>query len=134
MTSTIEAMAPDTVIDLYHRARLVSQLADRALKAIKARTEKEGEITGSTSRLYLATEGRRELDPKKAWSVLDGIGFTEDDFAACIKMPITKVEKRVGELAGKGNGAAAKRQLAAKLELAGAIEINEVFKLEERRI
>ena len=80
------------------------------------------------------TTRRRELDPQKAWGVLDGIGFTESDFAAVIKMPISKVEKRVGEMAGRGNGAAAKRDLAAKLELAGAITINEVQKLEERRV
>jgi hypothetical protein len=49
-------------------------------------------------------------------------------------MSITKVEKRVAELAGKGNGAAAKRDLSQRLELAGAVELREIYKLEERRV
>lgn len=132
--SQVGKLEPDACIDLYHKARLVSQIADKSLKAIKARAEKQGEIVGKETKLYLDSEGRRELDPEKAWGVLSDLGFQESDFAAVIKMPISKVEKRVAELAGKGNGAAAKRELAKKLELAGAIEINEIYKLEERRI
>lgn len=132
--SQVLTLDPNACIELYHKARYVSQIADKALKAIKGRAEKQGEIVGKESKLYIETEGRRELDPQKAWGVLDAHGFTEADFAACIKMPISKVEKRVAELAGKGAGAAAKRDIAQKLELVGAIEIKEVTKLEERRI
>lgn len=134
MTETVDTMTPDDAISLYNKARIVARLSERALKAIKARTEKETEIVGTESKLYIATEGRREIDPKKAWPILEGMGFTDDDFAACIKMPVTKLEKRVGDLAEKGKAAAAKRDLTQKLELAGAIDITEVFKLEERRI
>lgn len=132
--SQVLTLDPNACIELYHKARYVSQIADKALKAIKGRAERQGEIIGKESKLYIETEGRRELDPQKAWGVLDAHGFTESDFAAVIKMPISKVEKRVGEMAGKGAGAAAKRDIAQKLELAGAIEIKEVTKLEERRI
>lgn len=129
-----DMMPADSVIEIYHKARLVSQIADKVLAAVKSRTEKEGEIVGKETKLYIETEGRRELNPEKTWGVLSEIGFTDSDFASVIKMPVSKVEKRVAEMAGKGNGAAAKRALASKLELAGAIEINEVFRLEERRI
>lgn len=132
--SQVMRLEPDACVDLYHKARLVSQIAEKALKSIKARAEQQGEIVGSESKLYLDSEGRREIDPEKAWGVLSDLGFQDSDFAKVIKMPISKIEKRVVELAGKGNGAAAKRELAQKLELAGAIEIREVFKLEERRI
>lgn len=132
--SSVLAMPPDDMIDLYHRARLVSQIAEKALKAIKARVDKQGEVVGTETKLYLDMEPRRELDVQKAWEVLDGLGFTDKDFAAVVKIPVGRVEKRVAELAGKGNGAAAKRDLAQRLELAGAININEVYKLEERRV
>lgn len=132
--SSVLAMPPDDMIDLYHRARLVSQIAEKALKAIKARVDKQGEVVGTETKLYIDMEPRRELDVQKAWEVLDGLGFTDKDFAMVVKMPVGRVEKRVAELAGKGNGAAAKRDLAQKLELAGAININEVYKLEERRV
>lgn len=134
ISSSVMTMPADDMIQLYHRARLVSQIAEKALKAIKARVDKQGEVVGSETKLYLDVEPRRELDVQKTWAVLDEIGFTEEDFAAVVKMPVGKVEERVAELAGKGNGAAAKRDLAQKLELAGAITINEVLKLEERRI
>jgi hypothetical protein len=132
--SQIQTADPEKVIDLYHKARLVSQIAEKALKAIKERADKEGEIVGKESRLFISSEARRELDPKKTWGVLDEAGFTEEDFASVIKMSITKVEKRVAELAGKGNGAAAKRDLSQRLELAGAVELREIYKLEERRV
>ena len=132
--SQVLTLEPDACVDLYHKARLVAQIADKALKAIKGRAEKQGEIIGKESKLYLDSEGRREIDPEKAWGVLSDLGFQDADFAQVIKMPISKVEKRVAELAGKGNGTAAKRDLNQKLELAGAVEIREVFKLEERRI
>jgi hypothetical protein len=132
--SQIQTADPEKVIDLYHKARLVSQIAEKALKAIKERADKEGEIVGKESRLFISSEARRELDPKKTWGVLDEVGFAEEDFASVIKMSITKVEKRVAELAGKGNGAAAKRDLSQRLELAGAVELREIYKLEERRV
>ena len=131
--SQVLTLEPDKFIELYHKARFVSQIAEKVLKTVKKQVDAKGEVVGSETKLYLDSETRRELVPEKAWPVLEEIGFTEEDFAAVIKMPIGKVEKRVAELAGKGNGAAAKRALAAKLELAGAIEINETYKLEERR-
>ncbi len=129
----VMAMEPDPMIALYHKARLVKANRGQCTGRGQRMRQNVVRLFGTETRLYLDSEDRRELDVQKTWTVLDGLGFTDEDFAAVVKMPISKVEKRVAELAGKGNGAAAKRDLAQKLELAGAITINEVWKLEERR-
>lgn len=131
--AAIAAMPPDAAIELNRRASLVKNLATRAHDALKSYVQANGDIDGTDARLTLSVEPRRKVDPEKAWPVLEQMGFGDEDFASCIAMSITKLGSRVAEHAGKGQGAAAKRTLAEKLELAGAIEINEIVKLVEKR-
>ena len=131
--AVVTALTDSDCVELYQRARIVSQIANKALEAIKERASKQGEIVGAESKIYLDCEKPRELDPEKAWGVLSMNGFDDSDFAKCIKMSISKVEKRCAEKAPKGKGAAAKRDIAQKLELAGAITLGERYVLTERR-
>jgi len=132
VAATLAKMEPNSVIELYRKAKVVAGISDKVLTAIKAQAS-EMPIDDGETVLRVVTEGRRELDPEKAWPVLENAGFGDADFAACMRLSISKVEKRVAENAGKGAGAAAKRALAQKLELAGAIELNEIHKLEIKR-
>jgi len=130
---TIAKMDALAVVDLYQRAKVVERLSDKVLKAIRERVISEGEIDSGATRLTIDTENHRELDTLKAWPVLEDEGFTDEDFAAVIKIQPSKLDKHVAKRAGKGAGAAANRSLKDKLELAGAIEYNEVKKLEAKR-
>jgi len=104
-------------------------------RAIKAHVMAGNEVEAADgSRLSLELENRRSLDPMKAWPVLeDSAGFTSQDFAACIDMRISRVEKVLAQKAGRGRGASAVRTLGAALEAAGAIETTEVQKLAIKR-
>lgn len=130
----IDAMAPGEVIDVYRKAKLVARVAEKAIAAIKARALKAEIVdrTGGTS-LTIKTEQRREIVVANAWPVLESLGFNDEDFAACVKLRMSRLEKRVAENAGNGAGEAARRSLRKKLELAGAIELREIQTLIERR-
>lgn len=126
-------MKPADIVELHRKAALVSSYADRVLAAVKAHVEASGPVIGDGIVLQIAEENRRELDPLKAWPVLEAAGFDDADFANVVKLSISKVEKRVAQKADKGKGAAAVRELSAALAKAEAVEINQVKKLAVRR-
>lgn len=129
----LSLMAPGEIIELNRKAELVEKYADRVRKAIKAHVIATGDIVANGVRLTIETEERRGLDALKAWPVLEGVGFADNDFAECMDLRVSRVEKRVATKAGRGNGASAVRDLAAKLEAAQAVEVTEVKKLREKR-
>lgn len=126
-------MTPAEIISLERRAKMVEDYAGRVRKAIKAHVEAHGDLVGPESRLTIAVESRRKLDTAAAWPVLEAAGFADADFAACVDVPISRVEKRIAEKAGRGKGAAAVRALGEQLDAAGAVRVQEVKKLVERR-
>jgi len=131
---TIATWTNEAKIDLVEKARVASKLIDRVLDALKADVIRNGgEISDGRRRLTIVTEPRRHLDPIKAFPVLQDAGFSDDDMAACIEMTASKAENVVAERAPKGKAAAEKRQLTAKLEAAGAIQVREIQKMVQRR-
>lgn len=126
-------MKPADIVELHRKADLVANYADRVLKAVKAHVEAHGPVTANGVVLSIATEDRRELDPLKAWPLLEQLNFTDEDFASCVKLSISKVEKTVAQKAGKGKGAAAVRVLGLALKDAEAVVINQVKKLVAKR-
>lgn len=133
--SELAIMAPERIIDLYEKAALIESYAERVRRAIKRYVQDGNEVeTADGSRLELKTENRRSLEPLKAWPVLeDTAAFTSQDFAACIDMRISRVEKVLASKSPRGQGAAAVRKLSAALEAAGAIETTEVQTLAVKR-
>jgi hypothetical protein len=129
----LSLMAPTEIIDLNRKAELVEKYADRVRKAIKAHVLEHGDIVADGVRLTIETEERRGLDAMKAWPVLEAEGFQDNDFAECMDLRVSRVEKRIAMKAGRGNGASAIRALAQKLESAKAVEVTEVKKLREKR-
>jgi hypothetical protein len=126
-------MAPADIVELHRKAALVSGYADRVLAAVKAHVDANGPIVADGIVLQITEENRRELDPLKTWPVLEATGFTDEDFANVVKLSVSKIEKRVAQNAGRGQGAAAVRELKAALEAAEAVQINQVKKLAVRR-
>ncbi len=134
----IELMSPAEVVSLYEKASLVENFAGRVRDAIKAHVVKAGDVVVKTgdvvvNRLTLEREARREIDPEKAWPVLENAGFTDADFARSMTLRISKIQDIVAERAGRGKGAAAKRKIEAELDEAGAISIREIQKLRLKR-
>ena len=117
----LSTMEPARILALHERASSIARVADRVKDAIKAEGQARGPIDDGTHRLEIATSEKRELDPAAAWAVLESEGFTDDDFAAVVKLPVGAVEDRVAKKAGRGKGAGAVRALADKLEAAGAV-------------
>jgi len=104
--SELAIMEAAQIIDLYEKSR-----AGRVLRR-PGETRDQGACDGwpTKSRPRTAagyhsnsrTAGRST--PWKAWPVLeDSAGFTSQDFAACIDMRISRVEKVLAQKAGRGS-------------------------------
>lgn len=133
VATAIAAMPADQVVTLYKKAAAVEKCAERVRSAVKARVEAEGSIVSDEGVLSIETERRRELDAMATWPILEEAGFQDEDFAACIDLRVSKLEKRVVQRAGRGKGAAAVRALNEKLTAAGAVSTTEVQKLVVKR-
>lgn len=135
LEASLATMPAEQIIALTRKAKTVARYGAAVLDAVKAAVLDGKAIEANGVELTVESEVRRELDTKKAWGVLDEhFGFTDEDFGEVVKMRVSAIEKRVAKNAGKGNGAAAVRDLKNRLELAGAVEFNEIFKLVERRV
>jgi len=128
-----EAIVPAAMIGMARRAKMVKKAAEDALAIIKAYVEKHGAIEGEGVALVITETPTRKLDVAKAWPVLEDSGFVDEDFTDAVTLSVTKVEKRIAQKAGKGNGAAAVRMLGQQLEAAGAVILGSKRTLEEVR-
>lgn len=119
-------------IALYKKARDISRLAYQVIDEVKALVETTGAIEGIGVRLEMVEEQRRKLLPGLAWPVLQRL-LTDEGLEQAVSVSITKAEDAVAKGAPRGQGAARKRELAAELEAAGAVQVDVAKKLTERR-
>lgn len=126
-------LSPADLVMLHQRADLVSKYAEAVKGTIKRHVESNGEISDGQISLSITTEIRRELDPLRAWAVLEEAGFGDEDFAQCVTLGVSKVEKIVAKKAARGRGAAKVRELQAQLKEANAVGTREVRKLQAKR-
>lgn len=129
----LASMTADEIARLLEKADSVAVYCERVREQIKGYVARNGEVVSPGIRLSIETQERRELDPLKAWSVLESFGFSDEDFAEAMKLGVSQVEKIVAKKAGRGKGAAAVRDLKEKLEAAGAVSRNEIGKLTVKR-
>ena len=54
-------------------------------------------------------------------------GITEDEFDGCVSLPITKVEEKIKQKAGKGKGAGAVRDFQHDLEESGLVSVSDGY-------
>lgn len=130
----IALMPGQQLIELRRKAKMVSDIAETTLDAIRNRVLKEGEIFGADAILTLDSRPKHELDPAKTWPILEALGFEPEDYAKVTTIRKSKVEEIVKERAGRGNGAAAIRKLKEQLEHAGALQTESVLMVRERRL
>jgi hypothetical protein len=131
----LDLMQPDELINTLQVARRVSRYAAACVKAIKDHVQLNGPVLGSERELAIVEEPRRSLDPLAAFPVLrEELGFKDEDLAASMKLRLGIIEQIVAKRAGRGKGAAAKRDLQARLEKAGAISTTITEELTTRRL
>jgi hypothetical protein len=131
---TLAELTPAEQVDLYHRAKDVAALAERVIEEMRdlvASKGREGLVAGGV-RLEVVAENRRALVPQLAWPILRKY-LTEDALAAATTVHITKAEDGAAENKPRGEGAAARRALAAELDAAGAVRVSTSRRLTERR-
>jgi hypothetical protein len=121
------------MLSMHRRAKTVKKVAEDVLAMIKAHVEAHGELVDDGAVLGITETQTRELDVAKSWPILERTGFGDDDFASAIKLSVTKVEKRIAQKAGRGNGKAAIAALGEELEAAGAVTYDVKRTLEEKR-
>jgi hypothetical protein len=126
-------MTPSEIVDVFDKADFVIGFAERVRAAVKSHVERTGDVVASGKRLTVVTETRREVDPLLAWPVLENAGFGDTDFAAAMTLSASKIEKRIAEKAGRGNGAVAVRAIKQALEDAHAVGSREIKKLQAKR-
>jgi hypothetical protein len=129
----LSAMAPDGIIDLLAKSKLVAQYADRVKEAIRYHVAQVGLVEGSSKKLLMVEENRRHLDPLKAWPVLESFGFGDEEFAGCVKISASEVDSIMAKKAGRGNGSKSVAALKEKLTSVDALRTYSIKKLVEKR-
>lgn len=131
--NALAAMPADEIVSLLAKADLVVKYAERVRSAIRAHVMKHGEVTGSEKKLVLQQEERRGLETVSAFQILEQRGFEDPEWSEVIDISLAKAERIAAQKAGKGNGAAAVRELRVALDEAGAIKVSTITKLVVRR-
>lgn len=129
----ISQLPPARIVELHSQAKQIETMAKRVKDAIREHVLTSGDVSDGSHVLTMETEARRELVPANAWPVLEGSGFTDEDFSESMKLSISKVEGIVAKKAGRGNGKKAIEELRDRLAKADALSINETKKLTVKR-
>lgn len=131
----LSAMTPPEVVKLYRIAKLVTKIAESAVSSIRLHVIQSGpQDSGEGTTLDVVEEsGGRDIDVAKAWEAIQKRLPEADAMAAVLRVSATALDEAVAKAAGRGNGAAAKRELAAELAAAGAVTMKKIQKLTEKR-
>lgn len=135
MPESIDAMAPDQVLQVVEKARMVSRAADAVLDAVKARVLAHGDVVGESGRLTTEASTRRTVDARKAWPVLESaLDISEPErFFAAVTVSWKDVADLARSLAGRGEKKAAVEALEKALADAGALTSTTSHRLVTRR-
>lgn len=132
----LSAMTGPEVVKLYRIAKLVTKIAESAVSSIRLHVIQNGpQDSGEGTYLQVVEEnGGREIDVSKAWAVIQKRLPDAEQMAAVLRISATALDDAVAKAAGRGNGAAAKRELADELAAAGAVTMKQrIQKLTEKR-
>lgn len=131
----LERFAPDEVVKLYRLSKLVAKAAESMVSSIRLHVIQNGpQESEDGTELKIAEEnGGRDIDVAKAWDIIQQRLPDAEAMCSVLKVSATALDDAVAKAAGRGNGAEAKRALAADLEAANAIAIRKIQKLKEAR-
>jgi hypothetical protein len=130
----LATMQPAQVVQLHRRAKMVAKFCESMETAVRLRVEQAGGVLpdGAGSELRFVDVAKRDVDALKAWPVLQA-RLGDEEIASCVKIRIGRIEDTIATKAGKGKGAAAKRDLTAALEAAEANTQNPSRQLRDMR-
>lgn len=133
-TVDLATMPSHDLAALYRRLLPLASQIESLKEAIKAEGKTRGGIDDGAGRVlhYKENKGPREVDALKAWPALTE-RLTDEELAPCLKVRIGDVEAAIATKAGKGKGAAAKRDLEEALKAAGAIKQEPQFRWTDER-
>jgi hypothetical protein len=135
-THDVQAMDAPTFCGYFRTLKTLEALVKEAREHARIEVERRGgsveDGAGSVIH-FIETNAAREVDFLKAKPIIDGL-LSPEDSAEAIMVSAKKLEDIVAAKAGRGNGAGAKRELAAALTAAGAINQPKTRKLIEERI
>lgn len=115
-------MTPDVVAALWDQSRALKKALEAYDKAVDALVDLTGDLPLPDGRKIIHTESSRDtIDARKAWATMKASGMTQDDINAVLTISKTKLLDAVGRLAPRGQKAAAKGDMMAALDVAGAI-------------
>lgn len=130
----LSMIPPAEIIRLHRRAKMVAKFCESLETAVRLRVEQAGGVLpdGAGSELRFVDVAKREVDALKAWPILQQ-RLDDEEIAGCVKIRIGRIEDAVATKAGRGKGAAAKRDLTAALEAAEAITVSPTRQLRDMR-
>lgn len=121
---------PDaTLVALKRKTKSLVALLDSFDSVLRATVKRRGEVDGGDGWVLRFVDiDQREIDALAAWPALQS-RLSDEEIAAGVSLSIGRLEDVIAKKAGKGKGAAAKRDLAADLEKAGAVSTRLVSQL-----
>jgi len=120
----------------YAQARERARMVDSVLRSfdavLRSNVQSFGPLDlGDGKELALCPTKKRRIKPVEAWPVL--AARLDDRMPECVTISISTAEAIVAENAAKGQKKAVKEELNAALAEAGAVEVEEIYTLRERR-
>jgi len=123
----VSALSPQTLAGLYPRVQSLERIIKAYRGQVRAAVEQLGSIeTDDGYVLSLQSRILRELDPVKAWPVMETLlGGEPERMAKCVKISMPKLVAEVKASAARGQKKLVQLELEAALEAAKAITLKE---------
>lgn len=130
----LSSMPGPQLVGLHRKLRTWKRLLALAEDSIEAEVRARGDVPDGEGRVlhYVKANAPRKLDTLKAWPALSA-ALTTEELAGCVTVSVGAVESTVAAKAAKGKGAAAKREIVAALDAAGAVLKGTIERLTDER-
>jgi hypothetical protein len=130
----VQTMDEPTFCGYWRKLKMLESLLKEAREHARVEVNRRGgEVADVLGAIHFVDQnGPREVDWLKAKPVVEKL-LTEEEYVSAISVSAKKLEDIVGKKAGRGKGAAAKRELSEALEAAGAVTHTTITKLVEER-
>jgi hypothetical protein len=117
-----EIQTTEALASLWDQSRALKKALEAYEKAVDLVVEENGNLDlGDGRRIIHGTKTLDDIDPRKAWPVMQAAGLTNDDLNAVVKIGKTRLLNAIGAKAPRGSKAAAKAEMVTRLDEAGAI-------------
>lgn len=142
---SFDAVSVEKLAESYPKVQMLSKLLDSYKEALRANLmHSDGPLpVGGGKEVLLKEYKKEEIDPKRAWAVLQKSEFSDDDIASVLRISKTAVQDIVGakyEVAlSQGNAkprmkTRMKEEIMHELRKAGAVTQTSSLRLQQRKV